>query len=568
MSKSNKTSDKLTASMLSAIAAAKGMRHAVISSGSRNAPLVIAFDAQKEIECLSVIDERSAAFFALGIAQQTNLPVAVICTSGSAVLNYAPAVVEAFYQKIPLIVITADRPPEWIDQDDGQTIRQQNIFSNYCKGSYNLPVDANHADDNWYAQRVISEAFNVATEPGNEGPVHINVPFREPLYKEVEKVETDYKIIDVLNIQRRLPIEHEKKLLGTWSDSKKIMVIVGLHKPYKELNNLLDKLAKNQSVVILTETTSNMQNDKFIGNMDAVLDSLNEEDKKVLHPELLISLGGPVTSKKLKMYLRKYKPSQHWHISVSAAHTDTFQSLTHVLAADETYLFELLSEQHQDKTNRYAEHWQNISSNAYKELETYCKTIPFTDMKVMDMVMKHIPQNSDVHLGNSSPVRYANLFETDSKNGIHYYCNRGVSGIDGITSTALGSAYATDKMTTLITGDLAFFYDSNALWNKYLCDNFRMIVINNRGGGIFRLIDSKDTPLLEKYFEAKHSMKAEELVKAHNIPYYSAKNEDELKQGLDKLYTNHKGKPAVLEVFTPNEVNADIWAGYFNSLKK
>lgn len=568
MSKSNKTSDKLTASMLSAIAAAKGMRHAVISSGSRNAPLVIAFDAQKEIECLSVIDERSAAFFALGIAQQTNLPVAVICTSGSAVLNYAPAVVEAFYQKIPLVVITADRPPEWIDQDDGQTIRQQNIFSNYCKGSYNLPVDANHADDNWYAQRVISEAFNVATEPGNEGPVHVNVPFREPLYKEVEKVETDYKIIDVLNIQRRLPIEHEKKLLGTWSDSKKIMVIVGLHKPYKELNNLLDKLAKNQSVVILTETTSNMQNDKFIGNMDAVLDSLNEEDKKVLHPELLISLGGPVTSKKLKMYLRKYKPSQHWHISVSAAHTDTFQSLTHVLQVDEKYLFELFSEQHQDKTNRYAEHWQNISSNAYKELETYCKTIPFTDMKVMDMVMKHIPQNSDVHLGNSSPVRYANLFETDSKNGIHYYCNRGVSGIDGITSTALGSAYATDKMTTLITGDLAFFYDSNALWNKYLCDNFRMIVINNRGGGIFRLIDSKDTPLLEKYFEAKHSMKAEELVKAHNIPYYSAKNEDELKQGLDKLYTNHKGKPAVLEVFTPNEVNADIWAGYFNSLKK
>lgn len=568
MSKSNKTSDKLTASMLSAIAAAKGMRHAVISSGSRNAPLVIAFDAQKEIECLSVIDERSAAFFALGIAQQTNLPVAVICTSGSAVLNYAPAVVEAFYQKIPLVVITADRPPEWIDQDDGQTIRQQNIFSNYCKGSYNLPVDANHADDNWYAQRVISEAFNVATEPGNEGTVHVNVPFREPLYKEVEKVETDYKIIDVLNIQRRLPIEHEKKLLGTWSDSKKIMVIVGLHKPYKELNNLLDKLAKNQSVVILTETTSNMQNDKFISNMDAVLDSLNEEDKKVLHPELLISLGGPVTSKKLKMYLRKYKPSQHWHISVSAAHTDTFQSLTHVLAADETYLFELLSEQHQDKTNRYAEHWQNISSKAHKELETYCSTIPFTDMKVMDIIMEHIPKNSDLHLGNSSPVRYANLFEADSKNGIHYYCNRGVSGIDGITSTALGSAYATDKITTLITGDLAFFYDSNALWNKYLCDNFRMIIINNRGGGIFRLIDSKDTPLLEKYFEAKHSMKVEELVKAHNIPYYSAKNEDELKQGLDKLYTDHKGKPAVLEVFTPNEVNADIWAGYFNSLKK
>lgn len=553
--------------MLSAIAAEKGMRHVVISSGSRNAPLVIAFDAQKEIECLSVIDERSAAFFALGIAQQTNLPVAVICTSGSAVLNYAPAVVEAFYQKIPLIVITADRPPEWIDQDDGQTIRQQSIFSNYCKGSYNLPVDANDTDDAWYAQRLISEAFNVATESGNEGPVHINVPFREPLYKEVEKVEMAYKIINIPNIQRRLTTELERKMLATWGDSKKMMVIVGLHKPDKELTNLLDKLAANQSVVIITETTSNMQSDKFIGNIDAVLDTLNEEDKKEFHPGLLISLGGPVTSKKLKMYLRKYKPSQHWHISVSTAHTDTFQALTHVLAVDEKYLFDLLSRQHHDTIGNYAEHWHNASAKAYKELEIYCKQAAFTDMKTMDMIMKHIPQNSDVHLGNSSPIRYANLFETDSKNGIHYYCNRGVSGIDGITSTAVGSAYATDKVTTLITGDLAFFYDSNALWNKYLCDNFRMIIINNRGGGIFRLIDSKDTPLLEKYFEAKHSMKAEELVKAHNIPYYSAKNEDELEQALNKLYADHKGKPAVLEVFTPNEENANMWAEYFNLLK-
>src|SRR6185312_11839904 len=444
-----------------------------------------------------VIDERSAAFFALGIAQQTNLPVAVICTSGSAVLNYAPAVVEAFYQKIPLIVITADRPPEWIDQDDGQTIRQQNIFSNYCKGSFNMPVEANHADDNWYAQRLISEAFNLATEPGNEGPVHINVPFRDPLYKEVEKSVEEYKIIDVPNIERRLTTEQEKKLLGTWIDSKKIMVIVGLHKPDKELTNLLDTVASNQSVVIVTETTSNMQGDKFVGNIDAALDSLKEEDKKAFHPELLISLGGPVTSKKLKLYLRKYKPSQHWHISVAAEHTDTFQSLTHALPVDEKYLFNLFSGQHHDTIGNYAEHWQSASTKAYKELGTYCKAIPFTDMKAMDVIMKHIPQNSDVHLDNSSPVRYANLFETDSKNGIHYYCNRGVSGIDGITSTALGSAYATDKMTTLVTGDLAFFYDSNALWNKYLCDNFRMIIINNRGGGIFRLITQKILPCLK-----------------------------------------------------------------------
>jgi 2-succinyl-5-enolpyruvyl-6-hydroxy-3-cyclohexene-1-carboxylate synthase len=333
------TSDKPIAQMLAAIAAAKGMKYAVISSGSRNAPLAIAFDAQKEIECLSIIDERSAAFFALGIAQQTNSPVAIICTSGSAALNYAPAIAEAYYQNIPLIVITADRPPEWIDQDDGQTINQQNIYSNYCKASFNLPVEPSHSDDLWYAQRAISEAFNTATERGNEGPVHLNVPLREPLYKEVEKIEVAYKIIDAPTIQKHLSKETEKKLLDVWNNAKSKMLICGLHKPDKELNKILANLANGASVAVMTESTSNMQDAKFIHNIDSVMDSMDENTKKSFQPGLLITLGGPVTSKKLKTYLRKYKPLQHWHISASASHTDTFQSLTNVLAVDEKYFF-------------------------------------------------------------------------------------------------------------------------------------------------------------------------------------------------------------------------------------
>jgi 2-succinyl-5-enolpyruvyl-6-hydroxy-3-cyclohexene-1-carboxylate synthase len=565
MKKSNKTSDKPIAQMLAAISAVQGVRHAIVSSGSRNAPLVIAFDAQKEVECLSIIDERSAAFFALGIAQQTNLPVGIICTSGSAALNYAPAIAEAFYQKIPLIVITADRPPEWIDQDDGQTIKQQNIFSNYCKASFNLPVESNHADDLWYAQRAISEAFNVATEFGNEGPVHINVPLREPLYKETEKLNKEYKIIYSLQVQKQLTKNEEKKILDIWNSAKKKMIICGLHKPDGELNSLLGKLANDASVAVMTETTSNMQNHKFIHNIDAVMDSLNEKDKKSFQPELLITFGGPVTSKKLKIYLRKYKPQHHWHISVANLHTDTFQSLTSILAVDEKYLFDMLSKQ--SGKGSYSDGLHKISAKASKALISYCKQSSFTDLKVMDIICDSIPQNSNVHLGNSSPIRYANLFEANTKKGINYYCNRGVSGIDGMTSTASGAAYATDKITTLITGDLGFFYDSNALWNKYLSDNLRIIVINNGGGGIFRLIDSKDTPLLEKYFEAKHFMKAEGLVKAHNIPYFSAKNENELKQNLNNLYKDHKGKPAILEIFTPGEKNAEVWAGYFKQLK-
>ncbi len=564
---SNITSEKPIAQMLSAIAAAKGMRHAVVSSGSRNAPLVIAFDAQKEIECLSIIDERCAAFFALGIAQQTNAPVGIICTSGSAALNYAPAIAEAFYQKIPLVVITADRPSEWINQDDGQTINQVNIYSNYCKASFNLPVDLSHNDDLWYAQRLISEAFNSATEQGNEGPVHINIPFREPLYKEIEKINIDYKIIDVPKVEKKLSKESEQEILDLWNSSSKNMIVCGHHRPDKELNNLLDKLAIDSSVAILTETTSNMQSDKFICNIDAVMDSVYDKNKELIKPEILITFGGSITSKKLKTYLRKYKPKHHWHISSSVAHTDTFQSLTDVLAIDEKYFFNVLSTQSAQSKGSYAKGLKTISDKAKQSLDAYVGWARYSDLKVIDVILRSIPKNSDVHLGNSSPIRYANLFETDSKKLINYFCNRGVSGIDGITSTASGAAYSTGKMTTLITGDLAFFYDSNALWNKYLSDNLKIIVINNGGGGIFRLIDSKDSPLLEKYFEAKHSMKAEGIVKAHNIPYYSATNEIELKQGLNNLYKDHKGKPAVLEVFTPNEVNAEVFSGYFKSLK-
>ena len=562
------TSDKPIAQVLSAISAAKGMRYAIISSGSRNAPLVIALDSQDEIECLSIIDERSAAFFALGIAQQSNSPVGIICTSGSAALNYAPAIAEAFYQNIPLIVITADRPPEWIDQDDGQTINQRRIYSNYCKGSYNLPVEINHPDDMWYAQRLISEAFNTAMERGNEGPVHINVPLREPLYKEVEKAKIDYKIIDAPIVQRQLSKDAEKKLLGIWNNAKKKMIVCGLHKPGKEVNSLLAKLANDSSVAVFTETTSNMQDDKFIHNVDAVLDSLDESDKESFQPDLLITIGGPVTSKKLKTYLRKYKPLQHWHISISAAHTDTFQSLTNVLAVDEKYLFALLCKQKNKQKISYAKDLKSISDNANKALLSYSKKVPFTDLKVIDIILNNIPKDSHLHLGNSSPIRYANLFETNFKNRINYFCNRGVSGIDGMTSTASGAAFSSGRITTLITGDLAFLYDSNALWNKYLHGNLKIIVINNGGGGIFRLIDSKDSPLLEKYFEAKHSMKAEGIVKAFDIPYYSAKNENELKLSLTKLYKDHKGKPAILEVFTPNQLNAEIWAGYFKLLRK
>lgn len=274
------STDKPIVNAIAAIAAQKGMRHAVISSGSRNAPVVIAFNAQKKIKCLSVIDERSAGFFALGIAQQTHAPVALICTSGSAVLNYAPAIVEAFYQKIPLVVLTADRPTEWIDQDDGQTIRQSGIFSPYIKASFTLPADATHADELWYTERAVSEAFNIAVENGNEGPVHINIPLREPLYKETKEVKTAFKNIEVTAVSKKISPESEKEITAAWQKATKKIIICGLHKPGKKLNALLSKLAGDGSVAVMTESTSNMFDEKFICTIDGYFESLTDAEKK------------------------------------------------------------------------------------------------------------------------------------------------------------------------------------------------------------------------------------------------------------------------------------------------
>jgi 2-succinyl-5-enolpyruvyl-6-hydroxy-3-cyclohexene-1-carboxylate synthase len=559
---------------LAKIAVAKGVRHAIISSGSRNAPIVIAFNSQKKINCLSVIDERSAGFFALGIAQQTGEPVALICTSGSAVLNYAPAIVEAYYQKVPLMVLTADRPTEWIDQDDGQTIRQPFIYNNYIKASYTLPAEGTHVDDIWYTQRVASEAFNVATEKGNEGPVHINIPLREPLYGESGGMDAKVRKIERAEVNKVLSAESENEIVKEWNRAKRKMIICGLHRPDKKLNELLSTIAEDSSVVVITETTSNMFDEKFVCNVDGYFESLTEAEKIALQPGLLITFGGPVTTKKFKAYIRKHKPLQHWHVSSNATHVDTYQSLTNVLPVDEISFFSLLAKQKGDGKSTYAEKINKIAKKAFVRLEKYNKQIPFSDIKAFETIWANLPEKSNVQLGNSSPIRYANLMDTSHLQGVYYYSNRGVSGIDGSLSTASGAAYASERITTLIVGDLGFMYDMNGLWNKNLSPNLRIIVINNGGGGIFRIIDSRETPLLEKYFEAVHNMKVEPFAKAFEIPYYAAYDEESLRQGLSSLYQDVSSKglggkrPVILEVFTPRTINAEVLLDYFNFLKK
>lgn len=547
------------------VLARQGLRHVIISPGSRNAPLTISFAQHPDLECLSIADERSAAFFAMGIAQQTRQPVVISCTSGSAALNYAPAIVEAYYQKIPLIVITADRPVEWTDQGDGQTIRQTNIFANYIKGSYELPQDPSDADALWFSNRLVSEAWNTAMHP-DQGPVHLNIPFREPLYGQTDQTSNP-KVIQTRREERRLNELDVRELASLWNASSRKLILTGMMTPNAVLNERLHQLADDPSVAVLTETTSNLHSPLFNPCIDSVVNTFEGDDETHFAPDLLVTMGGPVISKMVKAFLRKANPKNHWHVDVTDHHLDTYQSLTDNLPILPETFCEQLLQYTMPVESGFAATWKQRDERSAERGETYLNTIPWSDFKAFEVLLSHLPAEGQLQLANSTAVRYAQLFK--ALNPIPHYANRGTSGIDGSTSTAAGAAFATGQMTTLITGDMAFFYDSNAFWNQHLTGNLRVILINNGGGGIFRVIKGpSSTNQLEQFFETAHDYDAEHLAKAYKVGYYSCENEEELRQALKGFYQPHNNRPVILEVKTPRLLNDQLLKDYFVHLRK
>jgi len=557
-------SAKKNAQYLAATLLDKGITDIVFSPGSRNAPLINTFTAIDEFRCMNIVDERCAAFFALGMALKLQRPVAVACTSGSAALNYAPAIVEAYYQKAPLLVLTADRPPEWIDQGDGQTIRQQHIYANYIKGSYNLPDRIETETDEWFAARLLNQAANDLLSP-EMGPVHINVPFAEPLYELVDERLPAIKSITLHDAQRSLSEEKLRGFADTWNGHPRRMILAGQMHPGEKLNALLNGLAEDPSVAILTETISNMSGDKLNSCIDNVLSAI--PDDEAYRPDLLITLGAQVVSKKIKTFLRKNRPAAHWHLSVSGEHMDTFMSLTDVIPMEGNLFLEFLKERGRSGDSDYGKKWRGLDLATQGKNTGYLARCPYCDLKAFSMIYRHVPGNSVLHLSNSTPVRYAQLFKHPGS--LVFMSNRGTSGIDGVVSTAAGYAFLSDLINTVVVGDLAFLYDSNALWIRHLPANLRIIVVNNQGGGIFRFIDGAPLmPELENHFEARHDMKAEPVVRAFGLNCFAAATEGELREGLNWLYGSDFSRPAVLEVRTPSDTNAEILKDYFNYLRK
>jgi 2-succinyl-5-enolpyruvyl-6-hydroxy-3-cyclohexene-1-carboxylate synthase len=529
----------------------------VISPGSRNAPLTIGFSNHKKIQALSIVDERCAAFFALGIAQQTQKPVAILCTSGSALLNYYPAIAEAFYSNIPLVVISADRPKHLIDIGDGQTIRQENVFENHILFSANLIENEKYKTRN---SQLIGEALQIAVS--QKGPVHINVPFEEPLYDTVGDLkEFNFPHISMSSLEfSHIDYGNLSKI---WNAAEKKMILVGVNYPDEELYQLMDFYADDESVLILTETTSNLQNKKAINSIDQLIFSLDDIQFKELQPEVLITFGGMIVSKRVKSFLRAYQPKHHWNIDEKKA-INTFFCLSEFIQTKPLDFFLNFSTSIIKKESTYQSKWLQVRDEKRVKHAAYVSKIKHSDFKVFEQALESIPRNCKLQISNSSIIRYAQLFSV--KDSINIFCNRGTSGIDGSTSTAIGAAFAKNNQTVFITGDLSFFYDSNALWNKNIPKSFRIIIINNSGGGIFKIIPGPKSTNASKYFETPHCLTAEHLCKMHDFEYQKAFSTESVNEQLKGFYETSE-KPKILEIFTPSEENDLILTAYFKYIQ-
>jgi len=529
----------------------------VVSPGSRNAPLTIGFSSHKEIETLSVVDERCAAFFALGIAQQTRKPVAVLCTSGSALLNYYPAVAEAFYSNIPLVIISADRPKHLIDIGDGQTIRQENVFANHILFSANLIENTKYKTRN---SQLIGEALQVAIS--QQGPVHINVPFDEPLYETVPVLNAyNFPHISLSSLDNS-HINYEK-LSKSWNVAEKKMILVGVNYPDADLHSLMDLYTEDDSVLILTETTSNLHHDKAIDSIDQLIFSLLDAEFQELKPDILITFGGMIISKRIKKFLRDYQPKEHWNIDARKA-TNTFLCLSEFIQIKPVDFFSHFNKFIRPLKSDYQPKWIAFRDERREKHVAYLKSIKYSDFSVFEQALNAIPESCQLQISNSSIIRYAQLFSM--KSTVNIFCNRGTSGIDGSTSTAIGAAYASEQQTVFITGDLSFFYDGNGLWNSNIPISFRIIIINNSGGGIFRIIPGPKATNAAQYFETPHCLTAEYLCKMHQLEYQKAYSTETVTKELSRFFETSE-KPKILEIFTPSAENDLVLKDYFKYIQ-
>lgn len=560
----------------------KGLADFIVSPGSRSAPLTAALAAQPGLRCRVVYDERAAGYIALGMAQQSGRPVGLVCTSGTAAANLAPALIEAFYQGVPLLALTADRPPEWIDQQDNQAIRQRGLYAPHARASYELPVEMEHPDAVWHALRVLNEAIDLASGP-LPGPVHVNAPLREPLYPELARSETgqsqaaarsetgqseavDARRIDVMAVRPQLTEHAWDEILTSWQLATRKLIVAGMHAPHEALRRALAGLSNRPDVAVIADITANLfPNGTPLHHGDAILGTKQPEVLRSVQPDLAISFGGPVTSKYVKQFLRSNRPAApHWRIQPAGVAPDTYQTVTHVLPVQPADFFAELARRTAalPATAGYAAKWRQLETAAAQRIDAFLAAADFGEFRAVQHVMAALPPASRLQLGNSMPIRYANLIGCAPETTVaSVNSNRGTSGIDGAVSTAVGAALARGDLTTLLVGDLGFFYDRNGLWHAHVPPNLRIVLLNNHGGGIFDIIDGPDrlpAELRGTFFLTPQPLTAARTAADHGLDYLHASDAASLEAALATFFTPGP-RPALLEIETDMAVNSQVF---------
>lgn len=551
------TTNKEACNILVDVLVQHGVKHVVLSPGSRNAPLIVAFTRTEGIDAKVIVDERSAAFVALGMAQQTGEPVALVCTSGTALLNYSPAVAEAYYQKLPLIVVSADRPKEWIDQDDSQTIRQFEALSQFVKRSYDIPSRCDDDTARWYVNRICNEAMMQALN-GRRAPVHINVQLGEPLAS-LGEWSKKTRCIEMTMPSPKLE-ESEIIRLATSLRHRKVLIIAGFMQPNKQLETALAELEQSPNVVVMTETIANMPHNRFIRAIDRTLLAMGDKQAKY-RPDVLITIGGAIVSRKIKTFLRQYSPKEHWYVGINDVTVDCMQCLTrHIQTNPETFFTQLNDYYVAGYDTGYACKMWQLDIIGEQKLLFYTEEIGWSDMLAMDYIFSALNhEDISLQLSNGTVIRYAQLF--GDRISVPNFCNRGVSGIDGSTSTALGASLVRGGTTILITGDMSFMYDLSGLASMYNSKKFKIIVLCNGGGGIFRFVKgTASLPELDDYFVVDRQVNVKGYAAAFGFEYLEA---DSVKSLQNILATFLKMQsPVILSVKTDGKISGEILTNY------
>lgn len=548
---------------------AYGVERVICSPGSRNAVLLEEAHRRKRLRKLVVVDERSAAFMALGLSLVSRKPVAMLCTSGSALLNYAPALAEALYQGVPLIAVSADRPLEWIEQDDSQTIRQPNAVANVVKASFSLDTRTVREDYLWYANRMINEGLSKALAP-KAGPIHFNLhihigdPATENALQDTFKSSFISRKVDILSPPSRLGNGAIAEL-ADYAKDKKIMIVAGFMPADNQLQKAITLLRSLPNICIMAETVSNLHLPQNDFKVDSVLFPLVPEQEAELAPDLIISLGGALISRKLKEFCRRPQPSQHWAVGFSDNIVDCFKSLSLKIECSPGPFIQTLAklmrrmqkEMGAGLVPEYSSLWEELRNK--KGLPP--KDLEWCDLKALSTVFTHLPQEINLFLSNGTSVRYGQIIPYKITHAT--FANRGVSGIEGNTSSAIGGMLAYGGMTCLVTGDMSFRYDFGALISEIADGRMKIVVLDNGGGEIFRFINAtKDLDIREKYLCADIDLPMDAFAESLGWNYFYASSYRELKSAVKAFFSPQK-KPAILHLDTSSCVsNSEILRKY------